>query len=358
MVERYLSTLKSYEFFKPNNGNTLVAFSSKIDNPKQIVNTIYRLTNIRQHYHIFKSIPNEIKCVFQFMNVEENQMVFIKSSYFSITKRKDITVDLIKMNNKLYNSYKEFEKDKFGWSGTIIYEIKFVPITPLMKSNYESNILQDVFLNPNTNTNTITKTTINKRKHKKPKKKKSHNKTTHNDEDNIDDIDSICSMDSNTDSNTDSIDSNTDSNMDSICSMDSNTDSMINIDLNTQIRIRSHNVNDIELYKYRLFWLEFIKISFNMNTSFYINDKMYITKMIIGLYESNPSFANKTKNYTHLCIVKSLHYDNLDKKEGHHFNAYLYDKYSNTQTDTLHFYVEFDTIVNITVIKHIITDFI
>ena len=107
MVERYLSTLKSYEFFKTSNGNSLVAFSSKIDNPKQIVNTIYRLTNIRQHYHIFKSIPNEIKCVFQFMNVEENQMIFIKSSYFSITKRKDITVDLIKMNNKLYNSYTE-----------------------------------------------------------------------------------------------------------------------------------------------------------------------------------------------------------------------------------------------------------
>jgi hypothetical protein len=56
-----------------------------------------------------------------------------------------------------------------------------------------------------------------------------------------------------------------------------------------------------------------------------------------------------------MCIVKSLHYDDVEGKIGLHFNAYLYNSTHKKQTKKLHFYVDHSKIIDITVIKHDVT---
>jgi hypothetical protein len=78
----------------------------------------------------------------------------------------------------------------------------------------------------------------------------------------------------------------------------------------------------------------------------------------MDLYNTIESFSQKLHEFTHMCIVKSLHYDDVDEKIGLHFNAYLYNSIHKKQTETLHFYVDTSKVIDITVIKCVVASFI
>ena len=93
-------------------------------------------------------------------------------------------------------------------------------------------------------------------------------------------------------------------------------------------------------------------VCFNKRILF--NDKQILINMIQNLYNINNNFQVLLQKYTTINIIKDIHYDNDTTKKGLHFNVILFNKTEHITSSVLHFYINNNTITNITAITNII----
>ena len=77
-----------------------------------------------------------------------------------------------------------------------------------------------------------------------------------------------------------------------------------------------------------------------------------IKKMLYNLYDMNSNFKLLMNDFNIIVITKSVHHDNYYKNL--HFTGYLLNNICSNRTTQLHFYINKNSIYDITSIKSII----
>jgi hypothetical protein len=85
-------------------------------------------------------------------------------------------------------------------------------------------------------------------------------------------------------------------------------------------------------------------------------NKSYIAKLLNRFYTLNVKFCELMQKYTHICILKDIHFDSNKFQKSKHFTAVLYNNANKiaSKTSPYHFYISNNSIINITCINSVI----
>lgn len=347
-MDYYFQTIEQYKLIKHPKTTAYVAFTQEYEGSNTILNWVFPYLHLRK----MLKLPDELKQHLEFKKMNPSRSVILKSSHLVITDRFDTTTKYIKKTKNLQDFLNGFEK--LFDSCAVIYEVSY--------QDYNDDGTEVI---PPDN---IIKNYTSKRSkpNKKPKNKKSKSKstkpqtqdlikqpeeesTTTDDTDSTDDtsIDDTESIDLPMEI-TEHITPTGKSLWDNEKPLDITQPKQVHIDLKRVILLSNCNIETLSIYDYNIFWLPYIKLSFNDREIYSNTEKYNIIQMIHNCFNTNDKFNKILKSNTHLRIVKPLHFDNQLTMEGEHFNIILYNSHTNVRSFTYHVYVNNNSIIDMT----------